>query len=373
MKFKVIFLFLATLILFNSTPVLAGDLASVYVGVGETVTGNLYRVGSTVEINGTVEGDVVVIGGQVVVNGQVNGDVLAIGGTVKINGEVLGNVRVFGEQVDLFGTIGKNVSIAAGSLMLSDENEIKGHINFIASSFYLNGKVVGSVNGRAERAIINGSVFGQTDLAIEKRGSLKINDKAVLQNQFIYEAVSPAQISEQASVSANLIHKPLIDKSNALGWWWNKLIGLFSALVVGLVLVKLLPHKLSEVSQEVLTKFWPSLGWGAAWAVAVPIVIIILLITIIGWPLALILTAIYFIGLLLSTALAGATLGIYLKDNKNFTKIKKWSQLATVSFGIVIYSLLVTIPFLGWLFGLLGTLAAWGALVRVQKRTIQSF
>ena len=140
MKFKVIFLFLATLILFNSTPVLAGDLASVYVGVGETVTGNLYRVGSTVEINGTVEGDVVVIGGQVVVNGQVNGDVLAIGCTVKINGEVLGNVRVFGEQVDLFGTIGKNVSIAAGSLMLSDENEIKGHINFIASSFYLNGR-----------------------------------------------------------------------------------------------------------------------------------------------------------------------------------------------------------------------------------------
>ncbi len=95
---------------------------------------NKVAFGSTVRIGrGEVAYDIVSIGGDVKVDGQVRGDAISIGGTAKINGRVTGEVVAIGGDVELgpeaevFGdivTVGGRVRREDGSSVLGEVSEV---------------------------------------------------------------------------------------------------------------------------------------------------------------------------------------------------------------------------------------------------------
>ena len=140
-----------------------------------------------------------------------------------------------------------------------------------------------------------------------------------------------------------------------------------------MILVKLIPRKVLLITNEGLAKWRQSLGWGAVWAVAVPLVSILLLFTIIGVPLAIALVAVYVVGIILAPVLTGVMLGWLLSTVKilSISKIfKPWSVFYLALLGILLYRILIAVPYVGWAVALLGTLWAWGAMLKVQRKIL---
>ncbi len=105
-------------------------------GVGEVLVDldNRVAFGSTVRVGrGEVINDIVSIGGDVKVDGEVRGDAVSIGGAAKINGRVTGEVVSFGGDIELgpeaevFGdivTVGGQLVREEGSSVLGEVSEI---------------------------------------------------------------------------------------------------------------------------------------------------------------------------------------------------------------------------------------------------------
>lgn len=353
--------------------VYAKEQMDVYIPSGTSIAGNYYGAGNTVEIAGSIESDLIVAGGNVIVTGAVGGDVIAAGGNVRITGPVGGNVRAVGGNIEIYGTVARNVTVGTGTLVIGESAEIYGHVTTGAGALEVRGKIDGGLLAGSGAVIISGTVGGPINLYLDKEGTLDIRETAVTGGEFNYYGRQSARIAEGSQLAQTPQMHEFTKQTPKPVWWWHYLISLFSLLVLGMVLVSLIPKKIQEVMDEVMTNAWRSLGWGVLWAVVAPIVGIILLVTVIGWPLAFALAAFYIFGLILAPAIAGATVGWYIKSKAKDTWLGKQTLMVTVLVGIFVYRLIVFIPVLGGLVALVGTLLAWGALLRVQYQTLKSF
>lgn len=372
-----IFIIASTLFLFVlvTEPAQAAGGTSDRLPAGETHHGNLYAAGETVEVVGKVESDVYAVGGTVVISGEVQGDVLVLGGRVRITGPVVGSVRVLGGEVELTSSVGRNVSVAAGKVLLAPGSYVFGHVSLAAGEIDLRGAVEGEVKAVAGQALLGGTVRGPVELWLDRGGSLRVLESAVLGSSVRYHSAGSAQIASGAKLAQPAQHLPLVVRSHESwrGRWFGELAWLFGLAVLAMVITYLIPKKLQEVAEEALTKPWPSLGWGAIWLIAVPIIAFLLLLTIIGIPLAVVLVALYIIGLFSAQVAAGAAIGWYARSLPALKFARNWKLLPVVLMGLLLYRIVAAVPFLGSLISLVVVLWCCGALLRVQRRTIASF
>lgn len=337
--------------------------------------GNYFASGDDVEVAGTVGSDVYAVGRTVVISGRVDGDVIAIGGRVRITGPVTGNVRVLGGTVELASSVGHNVTVAGGSLVLAPGSQVQGHIFAAVSDLKLDGTVEGTVRAVAQQATLSGTTKGAVELWLNRDGNLLVAKSAQVGDAIRYHATHEATVEAGAQLAhmPELVLLPSEQAESHVGWLIGKLAWLFGLAVLAMVIVYLMPKKVEEAADEALTKPWPSLGWGALWAVAVPVVTVLLAFVFIGFPLMLVLVALYIMGLVVSQVVVGAAVGQYLRRLPTLKFLQSWKLLPVVLLGLVLYRLLVTVPFVGSLIALLATLWGWGALLRVQRRTVASF
>jgi len=367
------YFFMAVFFLLAPLATLAKEPAGVYLPSGSSIDGNYYAAGESVEIAGAVSSDVIAAGGNVIITGAVGGDVIAAGGNVRIIGPVAGNIRALGGNVEIVGTVAKNVTVGAGTLIIAESARIAGHVTVGAGSLEVRGKIGGELLAASGVVILAGEVTGPVKLFLDKSGSLDVRETAKTSNSFAYYGGESVNIVNGAQLAQPPVQHTLPTRGVKSVWWWHLLVSLFSALALGMVLVSLIPQKIEEVMSEALANPWRALGWGVLWAVTVPIISVGLLITVIGWPLTVLLLTIYIFGLIVAPVLAGATFGWYLKSRAGEGWFSKQSLMLVVLLGIVIYRLVLSVPIIGGLLSLLGTLLAWGAMLQVQRRIIKSF
>lgn len=352
-------------------PVLAKGNTNTLVPAGQTITGNFYAAGGTVEVNGDVTSDVIVAGGNVIIAGKVGGDVLVVGGNVKVTGVVSGNVRAFGGNVEISGSVARNVSVAAGTLILADKSEVAGYVTAGAGNLDLRGVVKGGVLAGSGNVILTGEVQGPVELWLDKEGSLEVRDTAKTGGPFTYHAAKPGSISSSAKLqqAPAFVELPkAAQRQSAVGWGW--LISLFGALVLGMVAIHLMPKKLEQLASTMLANPWASLGWGLVWGVVAPVAALLLLITIIGAPITLLIVLAYIAGFVVVPVVVGTAIGSWLKQRFESSWLGKTSGLMVLLIGILAYKILGAIPFLGIVVVLLATLWAWGALLQSMRASI---
>ncbi|MBU1039016.1 hypothetical protein KKC17_02160 [Patescibacteria group bacterium] len=354
---------------FVLTQSVSADNSSDQLGATEIVNGNYYVTGSTVEVIGQVLSDVFVFGGTVEILGPVGGDVLVAGGNVRIQGPVQGNVRVVGGTVEISSQVSKNVLAGAGTLRLMPGSVVLGHLTAAAGTLEMAGTIEGSVKAAGGLINLSGIVKGPAEYWLGKDGQFKISSGAVMADQITYHSYNQAVIAEGAQLSYPLQFIPISEKNSAKpAVWWNWLVAIFSALVLGMVLFSWWPKTLQATAEVIIKRPWVSLGWGAVWAVFVPLLSIIFLITVIGWPLAVLLVIFYIAGFIVVPVLAGLVLINLLKINGLFSKFfGKWPGLVLLFVGIILYEIIAQVPYLGMVFVILAALAVWGALWQIVR------
>lgn len=372
-KLIALLLTIPTLTLVALTPVFAQEFNqnnTVTLPKGQTINNNYFAAGGQVTIDGAVNGDAYIAGGNVVFNGSIDGDLLVAGGTVVIAGHLSRDLRVVGGTVTVTGTIDGNVTAVGGTVQINNSAKI-------GSSVVAAGGTVNLLAAVPKGATLAG---GQIDIdnsigkdLLATGSQIDLSSNAVVGGNLKYWSNQTASIDPAAKVHGQTYHYALPKNENQGSFEklstlrgvniTFKIFALLSALVVGLLLLKFLPRFSSAVATDIFNKFWTSIGIGFLAFILAPITFFILLLTIIGIPLAFIGLVLFAIDIYLTHIFVSLAIGKKLFAALGNTA-KDWQALLL---GLVIYCIVTLIPIVGVLVWILTGLVGLGAIL-ITKR-----
>lgn len=383
---KIIFLSAVVLLLAWPIASLAQSVSveqSIVVAKDQVINDNYVRFGQNITIDGNINGDVRVAGYNITINGDVAGDVLAAGQVIKIKGKVAGNVRVAATTVEIDSSVGKNVNVLANTLTLSKDSSVGWSLAFAAMSADIQGPVAGNIYGWSNNVTIANPVGTDVNLKLGKTGQLTLENGALIKGDLKYMSDQTAVIKSGAQVLGKNERQLLPAEVNkakqfiSTSWIFFKIIGLFSLLLVGMILVSLWPDKTRQITQAMWQKPWKSMLMGLVYLIVAPIALLILLITIIGIPLSIIGFCLYFILLYTLKIFAGTLLGQKILEyfgGKKLEPVKKEKSLIwPMILGTIIVFILVSVPYIGWILSLIATIWALGGVAEILKKNKEEF
>ncbi|PIZ11353.1 hypothetical protein COY54_00545, partial [Candidatus Falkowbacteria bacterium CG_4_10_14_0_8_um_filter_41_36] len=256
--------------------------SSVFNPSNQIIEGNLYAAGSTITIEGQVTGDVICAAQTVNISAKVDGDVICAAQTINISGEVLGNVRVAGNFINLSGTVGRNMNAFGSSIILSDKARVGWDLLLAGVQTEMRGEVDGSLHGSVKNLLVAGRVGKnlaiRVDANLDKkdRGTLEITDTGSVAGDVVYTGASEAKLIKE-KVSGRIIHNLPESSTNKmfLAFMWGRIYAIFSALLVGLVLLSLWRRKIITLTDKMQTRIGANIGFGAMMMFAPPIAALI--------------------------------------------------------------------------------------------------
>jgi cytoskeletal protein CcmA (bactofilin family) len=290
-------------------------------GKGETLYGSIAVMGGNIQIEeeAVVNGSIVVFGGNISIaeDTLTNGDIAVFGGNITISGEVNGDVVIFGGQANLTST----------ATVFGDVSSIGGQVSQESGS-----KITGDVNNNAPPVVDVPSVPNVPNVpnAPNVPNVPNVPDPWVSYNPF-WEVMSV----------------------------FGRAVGV---ALIGMLLALFLQPQLDRVSAAVTHQPLIAGGYGLLAVIVVPVAMLIMTMTIILIPIALL------AGLILPLAWIFGMVALGQEVGDRFAKAinQVWAPVLSTGFGTFLLVLVVgfvgLIPCVGWLASFLVTLAALGGV-----------
>lgn len=352
---------------------------SIYVGKDEVISSTLFAAGSSIAIDGKVQGDVVCAGQSIIINGFVDGDVLCAGQSIVVNGEVRGNVRAVGSSITVNGKVARNVMVAGSDVTLGSQAEVGWDMMFASAFSDIRGNVKRDLDG-AGSLITVGSMIGRnvnlfssdkndrSNKNTNKAQNITITKEAVINGDLGYKSVQEAKIEEGATIKGSSDHQRILmgqskkdsDENFLAGYIWWRIIVIFAALLVGLLLVSAFKRPLMEISQKMFNKPYGTLGYGLLLIIVTPIICGILMVTLIGIPVALISMALWLILLYVGKLITAILVGNEILKRRKAVEVKTHSLVTAMVVGVVVTYLIFSIPVIGGFLSMLATIFGIG-------------
>ncbi len=356
MKLKTLFFFFIVF-LFGAaslTPVHAFEVrqgSDITVPKDTVIKGSLLAAGNSVVIDGTINGDLYCAGQTIIVRGTVTGDVLCAGQTLDVGGTVGGNIRSIGQLLTISAPVKRNVVVAGQTITVSPEAAVTGELMAAGQSIRLNNFIGGDVNAAAE--------------------SISLGEKARIGGNFTYTSPTAASEATGAAITGKVSHiiskkleqKPLTAKklTPKVNPWPARAIGsMIFYLIVGAFVVLISREKTQRIVSQMLARPWFDGFVGFLTIIAAPIAIMMVAITLIGIPVAIILGIIFAFMIVVSRVYVAVIVGDKLLIALGRTKSGLYLQVLV---GVIIIELLAAVPILGFFVSSIATLWGLGGMV----------
>jgi cytoskeletal protein CcmA (bactofilin family) len=332
---------------------------------GESLGTSLFVSGKTIDIAGNVDGDVFCLGQDVTVTGTITGDVICVGQTVNIAGHVGGNVRVAGQTVTIGGSTDRSVTVAGQDVTFDATATVGGDMTVGAQSLTLNGSVGRDLAASAPSVILSGSV-GRDAQVIDN--DLVLGDGSHIGGNLTYASHNYVSRASGAVVSGTIVRSepPAQDQNHfgALigGGFLFALYMLIALLLVALALVLLMPQLIHDATAVAVRSPWKTLLVGLLSSLLMPVLILVLLFTFIGIPLALLLLLTWIVIVCISVPFAAYYFGGLLLG-KSTTR-----PVGTMLIGMAIILVLYMVPIVGFIVWLVATWFGLGIILLQYSR-----
>jgi cytoskeletal protein CcmA (bactofilin family) len=343
---------------------------SVNLNKEEIADGNVYASCGDMKIDGTVNGDLIAMCKSIVVNGTINGDLIAFSQDITINGEVKGSVRVAGTNLTVSGTVDHNINSFGTEINLTPSSTVAWDVLVAGVNGNFNGIIGGNLHGNIAAASIAGKIGKNVDLKVEdsnnSNSGLLITKDAIIGGDLTYTAKREVKIESPSSIVGVTSHQKETSETETPINIITKIFYKLSALIlIGLILISLKKKVFYTVAKILETKNWQATLIGLGLLILMPIVILFFSLTIIGIPLALILLAAYLIMLPISAIFCSFFVSDLIIKN---TYKKPINAFVTLIIGLIIFTLLASIPYLGWSFVLVFiTYGLGGILINIKN------
>lgn len=314
------------------------------VPASEVVDHSLFVAGETVTIAGTVNGDVFCAGSTVFITGTVNGDVFCAGQDVSISGTVNGSIRAAGLSVSIAGTVQRAISLAGQSVSVQPNAKIGGDATLAGSSVVIAGKLARDAYAAGETVTVTGDVGRNFDA---HTNSLTVTGSV---GGAVTQVKPPVEAERKTSTL------PLSGIKFAL-------FTFVMMFVTSMVLVAIAPQRFDGLAKETLAKPGKALVAGIAVAFFAPIVLVLLAITIVGIPLAIMVALGWMLLAVLSGPVFAYAIGRKILPNAS-------NAFGVMALGSVLLLVLYMIPVVNFFAGLAAYLMGAGALTGAASKAL---
>jgi len=337
--------------------------------VNADVKGDVFAAGGKIELDGDIEGSLLAAGGRVIVEGQIRDSIVIFGGNVDVDADIDGDVLLTAGQAEVVGTVrgdlrgsaGKidvhrvvegNLLLGGAKIELLDSAHIKGKATIAAGKLYVGGRIDRGLKAGGREITIAGVIKGDVKLIANQ---ITLLPSARIMGDLVYRSPQAIKLDDTSQISGDVTYIQSEEMRRGMGGLFAVAGATHLIIVVGLVIVSALiifiaPPLFPTIEGRVRGQKWKSLGLGLAFLIAMPIIMTLLTVTAIGFPLALLLSALYF--LVFATGLLG---GAYVVGQKIFTLLKQdfrasaLKQIAASALGMVLLGLLMVVPVVGML------------------------
>jgi hypothetical protein len=337
--------------------------------VSQQFGSDYFGAGGMLNLTEPVEGDAFLVGGRVAVASEVRGDLVATGGEVSIGGAVADDLYAAGGSVQVDAIVSGNARVAGGEVLVGPATVVAGALSLTGGRVEFDGNTHGYLRASGGTVRLNGEVHGDAKVRAEE---LVIGPDTRIGGKLIYHGPVAPEVPEGATIAGGVEfhergarryledHKEQIrETAHGVG----SLLWFAGVFIAAALFVMLFPRYAREAAAAIGRAPLRSIGLGLAILVCVPFVGVVLLITIIGIPLALLLVPLYLLVLFLgwvTAALFVAQRGFdALRPGRPLTT---GSQLFALFLGLLALWLLRQIPLFGGLIGFLALIAGVGAL-----------
>lgn len=294
------------------------------------------RAGGTVTIgpDETHEGDLEASAGTVVVEGTVDGDLIANGGSVTVTGNVTGDLTVNAGTVIIGGHVDGELTATGGDVRIRDGATVQGPVEIHGGAVTIDGTIEGDTRIEGETltvgptATIDGDLDHQTD-------EIEISEDATI----------TGTITEREDLGAG----PLSDVSlpEIPDTVFSLLAGIYlflANLALGALALLLAPRFSDQVSTRGIDRPAVCGGVGLVTLIVTPAVIVMLLLSVVGIPLAFFATYGF-----IFLAWLGLVYGAFSLGTWGLTLVDRDSRWGALALGLAIVSLVNALPYVGFL------------------------
>ena len=336
-----------------------------------TINDDLIIAGNTIKSSAIIKGDFFSASYRLVQNGIVEGSVIAFAKDVDISGQVNGSVSGFGQNINVNGKVNRNLIGFFSALNIKPDADIGGDVTAFGGELTLDGKIGKGLRGSVGTLIISGIVNGDVSVKADK---IILMPTAKILGDFKYKSQKQAKIESGASVSGQTFWTKEEAKKEkkpkdifTLKSIITEILFLLALMITGMVLTLIFKKRAYQAKRAVTASFLKSLGWGFVFMVCIPIAIIILIVTILGIPIAIISLFAYAVLLYIAKIPVATALGERII--KTFGKQGETSLIPSMLLGLIVLTILLNIPYLEWLIYFIVLFTGFGAILTSHKQS----
>lgn len=368
--------FLSIIILFAaaiSVPVYAAVRSDdrITVRAEEVIDDDFFAAGDEVIIEGTVNGDVYVGANRLSIRGTVNGDVLAGAQNIEVSGVIRDDLRVGGNNITLIGAeIGDSVSVGGNELSIDGDTTIGGGLLFGGRSLSLDGSVGRGIATGNETTRIDGSVgksvrVAATDITIDQDAVIAGDLEYRSDNEPVIDGIVTGQVVRGDGGGLDF------EAESVLRWFvlGFTLWAFLAAAIIGGVMMLLAPRVFNRASEKFRAKPWQTVGWGLLALLATIPAAILLFVSIVGIPMAIIVLVLWAMSIyfakFFTAHLVGESLLSILSRNSSKSTPRAYPALLL---GLALYYLLRLLPGVGILVRFATVVVGLGLILSLYTR-----
>ena len=345
----------------------------VFIAADETIDDSLVVFADSVDVRGTITGDLIAFARRINVPGSVHGNIITFGQNVDIPGKVDGDIFGFAQSIRTNGEVGKNLWAFAQDITIEPEAKLGQNATMFATNINVDGHVGQDVTAFGAIHDISGSIGRNVNIrgqqiSVQNTSTIggDLNARVNLEKRV---QIHP-DASIQGETNVELVKKEEgISKYMKIGFYFRQLLRIVGAFLMGLLLFWLLPG-LKHAPLSSVRRLLASGGIGFLAAVATPIAVIIIAITVIGLPIALVTLAFWLLALYLSKIVIGRYIGSTLLGNGKNTM---GSTALSLLIGITIIVVAINLPYIGGILNFLLILIGLGALLITAYRMFRRY
>lgn len=332
-------------------------------GQAALIGGDYFAAGAHASPSSPVDGDAFIAAARLDLNLPVKGDVLIAGGDISLSDHVGGNAYVAGVNIVADASVAGNARLAGSHVEISRLGRVFGKTTLVGARVLMLGALGGQLIVLGEHVTLDGEVQGNVTIAAR---TLSIGPNARVAGKLTYRGAFPAQIAPGALITGGLsylsfdfedeTYQPV---ARVLAW-----IGAI-AFTIGLFLIGALaiisaPQSTAHISRLGRRRPIASIALGLVTVLLVPLASLLLMLTVVGLPFALMLVLLwpmvlifgYLAGVMaMSDAIAGP--GADARGRRVFL----------LAMGLGVMLLFARVPFAGWIIGMMLLLMGVGAIV----------